>query len=94
MIHHIDLFEIFTMKNLSGARKQNVDIALFDNIFNLDPPPPIGQGIHGTVRHKSHERCFNVFLMEAGVMSFVTLCTHVAAINYSITYDESSWNSS
>jgi len=28
-----------------------------------------------TVGHKSHEPFFNVFLMEAGVMTFVTHCT-------------------
>jgi len=28
-----------------------------------------------TVGHKSHDPCFHVFLIEAGVMTFVTHCT-------------------
>jgi len=28
-----------------------------------------------TVGHKSHDPCFHVFLMEAGVMTFVVFCT-------------------
>ena len=28
-----------------------------------------------TVGHKSHEPCFHVSLMEAGIMTFVTHCT-------------------
>jgi len=29
-----------------------------------------------TVSHKSHDPCFRVFLMEAGVITFVAHCTH------------------
>jgi len=31
-----------------------------------------------TVSHKSHDPCFHVLLMEAGVMTFVTHCTTIA----------------
>jgi len=31
--------------------------------------------LNSTVGHKSHDPCFHVFLMEAGVITFVTHCT-------------------
>jgi len=31
--------------------------------------------LYCTVDHKSHDPCFRVFLMEAGVMTFVARCT-------------------
>jgi len=31
----------------------------------------------GTVDHKSHDPCFRVFLMDAGVITFVAHCTPI-----------------
>jgi len=52
-----------------------VGVNALDDIININRHfEPFLQPMR-TVGHKSHDPCFHVFLMEAGVMTFVAHCT-------------------
>jgi len=50
-------------------------VAILCRVGSVRGVPPLGVHFLGTVDHKSRDPCFNVFLMEVRVMTFVALCT-------------------
>jgi len=68
----------FIWTGAAGAWKKKINARKFNRRVSFFQSPKIGSHkMHEprTVGHKSHDPCFHVFLMKAGVMTFVDHCT-------------------